>query len=405
MSINKTAICLYGKYSPWYKKNNFNLLGDVIAFPFTQQDASVCQSDTNISRTFCISDIEISECKQINYPAMLDYTINHRILKTISSQYSNFIIFPFNAVIISNFKTTSNITTYGDILDHCIEIISDLWVRNVNTPKSVPLCIYDITEPKLQYVLDRLFSGKVLLPSNIHKIPKSSVLYGIQSVIKTSTVPLKIVQARSVYTHEERFNQTLEQVSSLHAYLETQPVQSTIVLAEGSLLNLSQLESLSKYCYVVLYGYDKTIHDYANSYPNKSIYEMVVFKDMINKLEFDWFIKFGGRYRILSGVYNQNLLLRDKPVFNELKPEFTFTGESSLEIIMYSFPKNYKQEMTEIYDKSIKTIQDEVENDKQNVSAEFCMNAYIKEKNIEYIHIPRFYITGNDALFGFPKIL
>ena len=69
----------------------------------------------------------------------------------------------------------------------------------------------------------------------------------ITSVIKTPDIPLSYSRTRSVFNHDERFNQTIKTIETIKKYIPN----SKILIVECSDLNDSQESYLKKI--VILY--------------------------------------------------------------------------------------------------------------------------------------------------------
>lgn len=106
------------------------------------------------------------------------------------------------------------------------------------------------------------------------------------------------VNIRSVFTHYERFLQTIETVKSIKKYIPN----SSIILSESGYLFENEIKELSKYVdkFWFLSKEEKGI---CYKHNNKSFSEALsLYKTVFeNKLQFDYTFKISGRYWIVDG--------------------------------------------------------------------------------------------------------
>ena len=352
----KVAIILCGKYSDIYIKNNYQ--GDIFAFTYDKIEFS----DQNIVRHEYLSNellnlniIHLYNKKTYLKEILVKYCSNY--IKKFEQENNikyDIIVFATFKDLILNFPYEEGL--YLSFYYSCVcimkplfkllitvEMMSDMYVKICGGPL---IGIYEIEYSFGQKIMDILFDGNVRFPKFINDDKEHNIVVCIPSVIKTSDKIFNYVKYRSIFTHEERYKQTLEQVKSLK---KIDP-NIHIILMEGSALYFNELKELSKYCTVILYCKDHEGNEYANVHLNKSIYEVYCMKNIIKQIKFNWIFKFGGRYN-LHFNFNLNNFLKDKPVFKVIDAEYSFTGvESIIECIIYSLPKSYKEKYIYIFE-------------------------------------------------------
>lgn len=159
-----------------------------------------------------------------------------------------------------------------------IEIISNIFVR-FNGCKIINF--YELDDYLFDYLMKTLYKDKVIKPCNIQKYNHNhNIIMCIPSVIRTSNNPIDSTEYRTVFTHEERLEQTIKQLKSINSL--NKDIQSYLI--EGSFLNLKDLKELSKYSTVVLFCKDKKANYYSNISSNKSIYEVYCMKYMFENI-------------------------------------------------------------------------------------------------------------------------
>jgi hypothetical protein len=314
-----------------------------------------------------------------------------------NEKYDIYIFATFRDIILDFPKENGTYTTpymafmkkrsYGTILP-AIEIVSDEFVR-LDGVKSISM--YDLPILILQNLLHILFGDKVFLPTHNMVKRKHKITKCIPSVIKTSENPFDYTTQRSIFSWEERFQQTLKQVKSI--YDKCDDVVSYIL--EGSRVNLRYLNELSKYSNVVLFATDINADYYANTHLNKSIYEIYCMGYMISKIDSDWIFKFGGRYN-LHDSFDINIFLHDIPAFKVIPPNLTFANKSIIECIIYSIPRDYFS----IYERIFSQMKDEIVQGSKNAIETLLLKYSPKYKNI-----PKLNVIGRDAVYGFENFV
>ena len=125
----------------------------------------------------------------------------------------------------------------------------------------------------------------------------------ISSLIKITNAPLSYHPIRSVYTHQERFDQTIETIESVRKNIPN----SYVCLIDCSYFTQNELDTLSKNCNVIINLYDdlymRQVLRYSKS---KSLCEALQTLSVIefikkNNIKFKNFFKITGRYKLNEG--------------------------------------------------------------------------------------------------------
>ncbi len=219
----------------------------------------------------------------------------------------------------------------------CIEIISHTHVR-INGGRIIHINDLDMNTRRVLF--HHLFDGKVYDFANFDG-DDTEIAMLIPSVINTSDKPFDYSERRSIFSAQERLEQTTTQVMIASK-------NASCYVLEGSHLDLRQLAVLSKYCTVVLFSHDDEGNDYANSHQNKSLYEIYVMREMLEKIRAQWYFKFGGRYH-QTPKFKLDVFLKDKPVYKIIEGHYAFGGKDIVECIMYCFPFSHREQYLEIF--------------------------------------------------------
>lgn len=129
----------------------------------------------------------------------------------------------------------------------------------------------------------------------------------ITSIIKVSNLPLSYTNVRSVYSHNERYEQTKQTIQSIKEKIPN----SKIILVECSDLSSEEQEYL-KNNVTYFINLINNQNDVENIYsPSKSLGEGTMTMRAIefilnNKIEFDNFFKLTGRYWLSSNFLYKN---------------------------------------------------------------------------------------------------
>ena len=199
----------------------------------------------------------------------------------------------------------------------------------------------------------------------------------ITSVIKTPDIPFSYSSTRSVFNHDERFNQTIKTIEAIKKYIPN----SKILIVECSDLNDLQESYLKKNCDFILNLYKETdIHDKIFS-KSKALGEGTLTIKAIeflqkNNLNFDTFIKISGRY-YLNDNFNYDIFINNNFVFKKINNNINniFTG-------LYKLPYNE----IELFKHFLISKTKEMEN---CIGYENLMGEYIKilhNKNIVFVN-------------------
>lgn len=397
----KIAFSLIGHYSPIYKKNNYN--GDLFACTYTQIPQTL-EQESKFKKIHIVNPDQIISYKALaRVSRTRDYMITQCMNMVVKEEeksgkkYDMYIFATFRDIFIelpevpgkfqSNYFSFSKIPSKIQYIPS-IEIISDEFVRyNGNDSKS----FYDLPHNILTKLVNKLFDGKVFLPNNIEKLKNEHVTMLIPSVIKTSENPFNYTSRRSIFSWEERFQQTLKQVESIYQCDEN--IQSYIM--EGSRIGIRYLTELTKYASVILFVTDSKGDKYANKHPNKSIYEIYCMETMLKKVQTQWVFKFGGRYK-LHDTFNLKDFLSNKAVFKVIPGFLTFAGTPIIECIIYSIPKEQQEEFRNIY----KKIKEEIL-EGSNGAIESLLYKSIPEHHC----VTRLGVFGRDAVYGFDNLV
>lgn len=137
----------------------------------------------------------------------------------------------------------------------------------------------------------------------------------ISSLIKTTTAPLTYSKTRSVYTHDERFAQTLKTIESVRKHIPN----CKICLIDCSPFSQDELTVLHNGCdYVINLYHDLGIEKILRYGESKSLAEATQTSIVINfiknnNIKFKNFFKISGRYE-LNDEFNYSLYDNDENV-------------------------------------------------------------------------------------------
>lgn len=130
----------------------------------------------------------------------------------------------------------------------------------------------------------------------------------ITSIIETTSLPLSYSDIRSVYSHQQRFEQTLETIDSVRKYLPG----TTIVLVECS--------PESEYMRCIREKVDVFINQYPNDKIRNGTHKGLCEAELMMKVfesfdltEYRYIFKISGRYKLLD-TFDINEWIVDKPV-------------------------------------------------------------------------------------------
>jgi hypothetical protein len=440
-NIPKVAIALYGEYSKWWEKNNYEKhYSNIIIFkyildhpdrhylrdPHTKFFYDPPQhihtkiprinTEPQTVRRVLINDY----CCQQLVNMIDDYEKQHNIVFDIK-------IFTTFRTILLNFPTKPNnyYTPYYSYVTlqfpnplNCIEIVSNTHIRYNGGPLQQ---VHHLGLRERSILYKHLFDNRVFDFETFKTISSlsSSISIFTPSVINISGNPFDYANYRSVFTPKERLDQTSYQICSIKYYGDDSDRDDDIYdydeydeakfdmvhfLLEGSELDLEQLEQLyragmdiygNSKLYIILFSKDYHGNHYANEHANKSIYEIYVLQEMLNlKIHSKWYFKFGGRYQLLPH-FNLPQFLQDKPVYKTIDASYTFGKQNIIECILYSFPKSYREKYIEIY----KDIMERVQNTSEGIETLLYKNSP------EFETVDILGIIGKDAIEAFDRIV
>jgi len=178
-----------------------------------------------------------------------------------------------------------------------------------------------------KYLFNNVYDYRYLDYKGMNITPETKVFL-IPSVINTK---------RSLYSPQERYLQTLEQIRSIKKYES----KAFIILLEMSDLNIEHLYELSQYTDIIcLFWKDDIGKKLAFSHPNKNLTEVYVIKEILNDLikyyTFSHLVKFGGRYKLTERyndrIYSSNIGVKVNPA------NTTYNNVTVVESILYTVP-------------------------------------------------------------------
>lgn len=175
-------------------------------------------------------------------------------------------------------------------------------------------------------------------PVKLELTPKSKI-FVIPSILEVEGPTNK-----NVYTHRERFRQTLRQVKSIKDKVE----DAVVIVCELAFMSLSEIYKISKYTSaLVFFNKDATAVRYAKD-PNKNKAEVHLQRFILTCLggqPFSHFCKFGGRYS-LSPAFDASKFFSDRPSFRIIPK--AHDGSPIVESIFYSVPATHRGLFAEI---------------------------------------------------------
>jgi hypothetical protein len=195
-------------------------------------------------------------------------------------------------------------------------------------------------------------------------------VFCITSTINVSNNPWSYINIRTIWSAEERLNQTISQIKSIRKYCPN----SFIILSEGSILTEEQKEQIVPLADVFLNDIsDKKIYDAIHKSNMKGLgesYELLAGINFVisNNIKFNLFFKFGGRFS-LNNNFNINNFSLDKLTF-KYQNEY-----NCFKTILYSIPFH-----------KLKDFRDKLE---------FVINDIPSLIGIEYIY-PKYYTEYQD---------
>jgi hypothetical protein len=177
-------------------------------------------------------------------------------------------------------------------------------------------------------------------------------LFLITSVINTGSKPWSYTSIRSMYSTQERFEQTLETIASIRKYSP----DAIIVIAECSDLSQEYTNTLTSQVdyFLNLYTDDRirsiclesNMKGYGEGVQTKYVIEFL----MKNNIQFHRFFKISGRYTLNEKFKSENFL-DDRYTFK--RRVITGDNQIAMSTIVYSFPYPFINNFNRVLDKVI----------------------------------------------------
>ena len=220
-------------------------------------------------------------------------------------------------------------------------------------------------------------------------------IFIITSTINTGNKGWTYINTRSIFTPQERYEQTLETIKSIKKHHEN----CWIILSEASFIPPEQVETLSKEVDAFLHLYnDQEIIDSCILSNKKGLGELVILKKT-----FDYIIQnpnilfISERIYKISGRYSLNEKYDEK---NFSKSCYTFQRNNnvsnSFNTVLYSFPCFFLQDFINVLYKSIKYY-----STVYSVSVEDILGKNLDPKHIvEILGVQGLCATGDKILWS-----
>ena len=200
----------------------------------------------------------------------------------------------------------------------------------------------------------------------------------ISSLIKTSSDPLTYANIRSVYTHEQRFEQTLKTIESVRKHIPN----AKIILIDCSEFTESEDIILKKSCDYLINVYQITEmqkimrHGASKSLAEATQTHIVIEYLINNNIQFKNFFKISGRYQ-LNKEFNYGLYDNDKNI-GRMQPDMPT-------YFLTSFYKLNKDTLIELNN----MILNNLDALKKGIPYEEFFRVFMNRcKNVEYLQVP-----------------
>ena len=243
---------------------------------------------------------------------------------------------------------------------------------------AIPKCREPISPWRSDF-LRHVFGNRVVHVDDFKDDSKNPIRIVIPSVIHTSTTNIRnSMNRRSVFSSDERYQQLLAQLQDL------ENTYADIYVLEGSRPHLSQLREISKYATVILF-YNTEGDYYANHHFEKSYFEFYSIYRMLELFsEYQWFIKFGARYRITnpSIIYK---ICSNVPKMKLYQPHRTYINTTQLVSVLFSYPYSYAQRLKD-------RLEQQLSDDSEIIASESVF--YDPDAQ----HVPNLHIHGLDEI-------
>ena len=404
----RTAIFLWGNYSDIFMKTCNVDNPDYFLLFFTNDEKKQYMIEDSNKYLSIKSSVLSSFPEELNLSRMCKYTTNTNNAFTnigISTikEYEEKNNIKYNRIIISKYRNVivflPNIngifSTY--INEVCkeipyINIVSDYFIEMNN--RKIHIDNLSINDRRCIFSLlfgDRIQDAEFLSNDTSY----SKHIFLIPSVIHTSLFKLSYTSSRSIFSHNERLNQTINQCKSIQNKKEE---NDKTILLEGSSLSISEMYELLKYTdKIVLFNKHPEGEIYANEHKNKNIYETFVMKFLLDKLcNFSWVFKFGGRYRLSECFSFSEFENTNKYSFKIVPKNLSWTNEEDfVECVLYSVPFSLKEQ----YCKKMEILLSHMKNNTTNNDVSVEKYNYVLLKN-DINPVKNIHVIGNDAIEG-----
>jgi hypothetical protein len=166
----------------------------------------------------------------------------------------------------------------------------------------------------------------------------------VTSIVEISDKPFSFTSVRSVYTHQQRFEQTLETIESIRKHLP----DTDIILAECS-PNSEYMKEL-----------EKRVDIFINTYPNdliqngyhKGLCEAHLMLRVFDRVDFSQYqniFKMTGRYK-LTDRFDRSLWMTDSAIACR---SFLYGGDANMHTFFYKFTNRELRTVTNIFETMI----------------------------------------------------
>jgi hypothetical protein len=225
-------------------------------------------------------------------------------------------------------------------------------------------------------------------------------------VIITSKIIITNSNYKNLYTHNDRYNQTIETINSIKKYI---PDVCIFLLDNSDFSDIDMINELYNKCDVFINPkLNKKLEYYTNNYPHKGIseaYQIIYLLDIINNIDIKYnnLFKISGRY-IINDTFNINIFNNENINFKKISTDYSLFDSnyySSLFKISYRYYTSfYKISYNNIllYINSYKIIIKNIKNKIINTDIEILLPYLIKIENIqllEHIGITQNIASGN----------
>jgi hypothetical protein len=227
------------------------------------------------------------------------------------------------------------------------------------------------------------------LPKENKNIIKNIIF--VSSVINTPDLPLSYINTRSIYNHEERFEQTKKTINTIRNKIPN----SIIFLIDCSQLKDYEKEYLVNFTDIFINLYDLNDYNIINNVFSKSkslgegtltIYAINYLQQ--NNFDFDNFYKISGRYWI-NNNFNYDIFNNNKIVIKKINND-----SNNLITSLYKIPKTYLDKWSDF----LLNSKNDMNN---NIGAEVLFAKFMNNINEDdKIFVEKIGVSGNIAVCG-----